>query len=104
MKKNLIPKGEVIPGTEAVTHNNLFFENKELFVGMDVHKAKWVVTVRSYDLELKTFSMQPIAEVLEKFLLSTYPNAKYNIVYDPPRRTALAVSGYTITFLKRVTQ
>ena len=59
-----------------------FFENKELFVGMDVHKAKWVVTVRSYDLELKTFSMQPSAETLEKFLLTTYPEAKYKIVFE----------------------
>src|SRR3989337_4266089 len=59
-----------------------FFENKELFVGMDVHKAKWVVTIRTYDLELKTFSMQPSAEMLEKFLLSTYPGAQYKIVYE----------------------
>lgn len=59
-----------------------FFENKELFVGMDVHKAKWVVTIRTYDLELKTFSMQPSAEMLEKFLLSTYPGADYRIVYE----------------------
>lgn len=59
-----------------------FFENKELFVGMDVHKAKWVVTVRSYDLELKTFSMQPNAEMLEKYLLSTYPGAICKIVYE----------------------
>jgi len=59
-----------------------FFENKELFVGMDVHKAKWVVTVRTYDLELKTFIMQPLAEMLEKFLLTTYPQAKYKIVYE----------------------
>ena len=61
---------------------NLFFENKELFVGMDVHKAKWVVTVRTYDLELKTFSMQPVAEELEKTLVSNYPGAKYKIVYE----------------------
>lgn len=61
---------------------NLFFENKELFVGIDVHKAKWVVTVRTYDLELKTFSMQPLAEMLENFLVTTYPKAKYKIVYE----------------------
>ena len=30
---------------------------------------KWVVTVRTYDLELKTFSMKPSAEELENFLL-----------------------------------
>lgn len=51
-------------------------------MGKDVHKAKWVVTVRSYDLELKTFSMQPNAEILEKYLLSTYPGAIYKIVYE----------------------
>jgi len=49
------------------TQTNLekaYFDSKELFVGIDVHKAKWVVTVRSYDLELKTFSIQPVAETL----------------------------------------
>ncbi len=45
------------------------FENKEIYVGIDVHKKRWVVTVRTYDLELKTFSMQPVAEELEKFLV-----------------------------------
>ena len=67
------------------TQTNLekaYFDSKELFVGIDVHKAKWVVTVRSYDLELKTFSMQPEAETLEKFLHLTYPGAKYKIVNE----------------------
>ena len=82
MKKKMISKSEDISMNQSISQNNLFFENKELFVGMDVHKAKWVVTVRSYDLELKTFSMEPKAEVLEKFLLTTYPKAKYNIVYE----------------------
>ena len=63
-------------------NQNLFFENKELFVGIDVHKAKWVVTVRTYDLELKTFSMQPIAEVLDKLLRTNYPGAICKIVYE----------------------
>ncbi len=59
-----------------------FFENVILYVGIDVHKAKWVVTIRTYDLELKTFSMQPSAEELEKFLLSNYPGADFRIVYE----------------------
>jgi len=62
--------------------NNLFFEKKELFIGIDVHKAKWVVTIRSYDLELKTFSMKPSAEELEKFLITNYPGGNYKIVYE----------------------
>jgi hypothetical protein len=63
-------------------NQNLSFENKELFIGIDVHKAKWVVTVRTYDLELKTFSMQPIAEVLDKLLRTNYPGAICKIVYE----------------------
>ena len=67
---------------EADNNNNSFFEKVLLFIGIDVHKSKWVVTVRTYDLELKTFSMEPSAEELEKFLLRNYPGADYRIVYE----------------------
>ena len=40
-------------------------EKQIIYLGIDVHKKRWVVTVRSYDLELKTFSMFPIAEELD---------------------------------------
>ncbi len=56
-----------------------FFENILLFIGIDVHKSKWVVTVRTYDLELKTFSMKPSAEELENFLLKNYPGDDYRL-------------------------
>jgi transposase len=62
--------------------NTSFFEKVLLFIGIDVHKSKWVVTVRTYDLELKTFSMKSSAEELEKFLLKNYPGAQYRIVYE----------------------
>lgn len=58
------------------------YENKELYVGVDVHKKRWVITVRSYDLELKTFSMDASAEELEKTLTITYPGALFHIVYE----------------------
>lgn len=61
---------------------NTFFEKVLLFIGIDVHKSKWVVTVRTYDLELKTFSMKPSAEELENFLIKNYPGADYRIVYE----------------------
>ena len=62
--------------------NTSFFENILLFIGIDVHKSKWVVTIRTYDLELKTFSMKPSVEELERFLLKNYPGADYRIVYE----------------------
>ena len=67
---------------KKVPENTSFFEKLLLFVGIDVHKSKWVVTVRTYDLELKTFSMKPSAEELEKFLIKNYPGADYRIVYE----------------------
>ena len=60
----------------------LVYKGKHLFVGIDVHKKRWVVSIRSYDLELKTFSMSAVAEELEKYLLNTYPGALYHIVYE----------------------
>ena len=67
---------------EADNNFTSFFENILLFIGIDVHKSKWVVTVRTYDLELKTFSMKPSAEELEIFLVKNYPGAEYRIVYE----------------------
>ena len=67
---------------EAELTDTSFFEKVLLFIGIDVHKSKWVVTIRTYDLELKTFSMTPSAEELEKYLLKNYPGADYRIVYE----------------------
>jgi hypothetical protein len=78
------------------------FENKDLYVGIDVHKKRWVVTVRTYDLELKTFSMDAGAEELERFFVDNYTGALLHIVYDPPRRTAFLVFGSMITFIREV--
>ncbi len=58
------------------------YSGKHIYIGIDVHKKRWVVSVRSYDLELKTFSMSPIAEELDKLLINTYPGALFHIVYE----------------------
>jgi transposase len=58
------------------------FNGKDLYIGIDVHKVRWVVSVRTYDLELKTFSMSSHAEELERILLDSYPGALFHIVYE----------------------
>lgn len=58
------------------------FKVKSLYVGIDVHKKRWVVTIRTYELELKTFSMASSAEELERFLLENYRGALFYIVYE----------------------
>ncbi len=64
------------------TKKESIYKDKQIFIGIDVHKKRWVVSVRTYDLELKTFSMQPVAEELDKFLTNTYPGALLHIVYE----------------------
>ncbi len=58
------------------------YKDKNIFVGIDVHKKRWVISIRSYDLELKTFSMSASAEELEKFLILNYKDALFHIVYE----------------------
>ncbi len=46
-------------------NNKLDFTNQEFHIGIDVHKKNWSVTVRSNQMELKTFSMNPSPEDLQ---------------------------------------
>ncbi|MBU0560350.1 MAG: hypothetical protein ABIJ40_13345 [Bacteroidota bacterium] len=59
-----------------------YFSGKDLYIGLDVHKKRWVVSVRTYDLELKTFSMDASAIELERFLVTNYEDALIHIVYE----------------------
>lgn len=54
----------------------------EVFVGLDVHKKNWHVTLRSMGMELQTFSMNPSAVELAKHLNSHYPGATYHSAYE----------------------
>jgi transposase len=58
------------------------FSGKHLFIGIDMHKKNWVVTVRTKDLQLKTFSMDPFAEVLETLLDREYGGGIFHLVYE----------------------
>jgi transposase len=60
----------------------LDFSNQKVFIGIDVHKKKWVITIRMNQLELKTYSMEPSPEQLVNYLLRDYPQGKYNSVYE----------------------
>lgn len=58
------------------------FSGQTLFVGIDTHKANWKVSIRTRDVHLKTFSMNPSPEELHKHMNSHYPNGKYKSVYE----------------------
>jgi transposase len=58
------------------------FKGEVLFVGIDTHKANWKVSIRTKELHLKTFSMNPSPEELSKHMSTNYPNGKYISVYE----------------------
>jgi hypothetical protein len=58
------------------------WEGHNLYVGIDVHKNKWVVTVRTEELELKTFVTVGKSNLLVKALLRNWPGARFKAVYE----------------------
>jgi transposase len=59
-----------------------YFDGQDIYVGIDVHKKRWVVTVRWQQMEMKTFSMDPSARMLAEHLLRHYPGGTYHSVYE----------------------
>jgi transposase len=58
------------------------FKGEDFYVGIDTHKSNWKVTVRTRDVELKTFSADPSPEGLYNYMNRNYPNGTYRSVYE----------------------
>lgn len=62
--------------------NEKTFEGQPIYVGIDVHKKDWKVTVMTAELSYKTFSAVPKSEKLASYLKSTFPGATYYSAYE----------------------
>lgn len=62
--------------------NKLDFSGQEIYVGMDVHKNSWSISIFTEHLEHKTFSQPPQVCVLVNYLKRNFPGAVYNSVYE----------------------
>ena len=63
-------------------NNSLDFTGTDLFIGIDTHKKSWVLTIRTKEIALNTFSMNPSPKLLAQHLNKNYPNARYFSVYE----------------------
>jgi len=63
-------------------NNKLDFTGQIIYVGLDVHKKSWTVTIYFQGIILRTLSMVPSPEGLVKYLHKNYPNATYLSVYE----------------------
>ena len=62
--------------------NSLDFEGQKFYVGIDVHKKSWSVSVRSLNLQLERFSQPPSVKVLISHLQKKYPGGEYYSAYE----------------------
>jgi transposase len=58
------------------------FKEQAFYIGIDVHKKSWTITVRTLDIEVGHFSQEPGASQLARYLDSRYPNAKFFSAYE----------------------
>lgn len=58
------------------------FQGQKFYVGIDVHRKSWTVTVRSLNLHLQSFTQPPSCSLLMNHLKSKYPNAIFYSVYE----------------------
>jgi len=63
-------------------NEKLSFEGVHIYIGMDVHKKKWVITIRLGERELTTFSIDADVVNLHNYLIKHYPGAIYHSVYE----------------------
>jgi len=60
----------------------LDFNSQRFYIGIDVHKKSWNVTIKTEGLVLKTYSMNPSPEELVKYMHEKYPGGSYYSVYE----------------------
>ena len=61
---------------------NVNFAEQTIYVGIDVHKKSWKVTLRSKHHHLKTFSQNPDPDLLVRHLNQKYSGATFKAVYE----------------------
>lgn len=66
------------------------WESFQLYAGIDLHKNKWVITVRTKESYITTFVIPPSAEILLRTFHHKWPGAKIKAVYEA------GCFGYTI--------
>lgn len=62
--------------------NCIDFNGQKFYVGLDVHKKSWSVTVRSLERQVAYFTQPPSAEALAKTLKAKFPGGVFYSAYE----------------------
>ena len=60
----------------------LNFTGQKLYVGIDVHKQSWNVTIILNGIKVKKLSMNPQPKELSTYLTKHFPSGEYYSVYE----------------------
>lgn len=60
----------------------LDYSGHKIFIGIDVHLKSWKVTIMLEEIPFKTFSQDPCALTLLKYLKKNFPNGEYYSAYE----------------------
>ena len=63
-----------------IKYNN--FSGEDIYIGLDVHKKSWSVTILTAEIEHKTFTTVPSAEKLSAYVHKHFPGANYYSAYE----------------------
>jgi transposase len=58
------------------------FEGQSIYVGIDVHRRDFKVSIMAGNVFYKTFSSPPQAEIIGKYLQNNFPGANYYSAYE----------------------
>jgi transposase len=62
--------------------NRVDFSGQTIYIGIDVHKKSWTVSILLEHLEHKTFTQSPEVAPLVSYLHRHFPGASYRAVYE----------------------
>ena len=63
-------------------NNKLSFKDQDIYVGIDISKKSWNVTILTEHFEHKTFTQPPVPDTLVNYLSKHFPDAKYKAAYE----------------------
>jgi len=64
------------------TNKTTDFKGQNFYIGLDVHKKSWTVTVRTLGLEVAHFTQIPDARQLARHLCNRYPGSRFISAYE----------------------
>ena len=62
--------------------NKVDFTGQTIYIGLDVHRKSWSVSIFLEHFEHKTFTQPPKVEALVSYLKRNFPGAAYKAVYE----------------------